>query len=196
VIRGIVFDMDGTLVDSRLDFEAMRREMDLPAEMPILEAVKRLPPPHGEQCRAILERHEREGHERAALLSGAGELLGELRVRGVRTAIATRNSRAMTDATLVKLALAVDFSFTRDDGPVKPDPWAVQQACRRWQLSPAEVVVIGDFRFDVECGRAAGCRTVLLTHPRDPATYPNEEQADLLVSSLAEYRRLLEWICS
>ncbi len=193
MIRGIVFDMDGTLVDSRLDFDAMRREMELPAEMPILEAVKRLPPPRAAQCRAILERHERAGHERATLLPGAGELLRELRVRGMRTAIATRNSREITAATLHKLKLAVDFAFTRDDGPVKPDPWAANQACQRWQLAPAEVAVIGDFRFDVECGRAAGCRTVLLTHPLDPATYPNEERAELVLLSLADHPRLLAW---
>jgi HAD superfamily hydrolase (TIGR01549 family) len=194
VIRGIVFDMDGTLVDSQLDFDAMRREMELPAAMPILESVTRLPQPHAERCRTILERHEREGVERATLLVGVGELLAALRSRGVRLAIATRNSRQITVATQAKLGIAVDFALTRDDGPVKPDPWPVQQACQRWKLEPAEVVVVGDYRFDVECGRAAGCRTVLLIHPHDPATYANNEQADLLLTSLAEYPRLLSWL--
>ena len=75
MIRGIVFDMDGTLVDSRLDFDAMRREMELPTGMPILEALTRLPPPHAARCRAILDRHEWAGHERATLLPGVTELL-------------------------------------------------------------------------------------------------------------------------
>jgi HAD superfamily hydrolase (TIGR01509 family) len=194
MIRGIVFDMDGTLVDSQLDFDAMRREMELPEGLPILEAVTKLPPAHAERCRAILERHEREGVRRATLLPGVGELLAVLRSRGVRLAIATRNSREITAATQARLGIAVDFALTRDDGPVKPDPWPVQQACQLWQLQPAEVVVIGDYRFDVECGHAAGCRTVLLTHPHDPATYANDEQADLLLMSLAEYPRLLSWL--
>jgi HAD superfamily hydrolase (TIGR01509 family) len=194
VIRGIVFDMDGTLVDSQLDFDAMRREMELPAELPILEAVKSLPAKHAERCQAILHRHELEGAERATLLPGVAELLAELPARGIRTAIATRNSRSITAITQSKLRLAVDFALTRDDGPVKPDPWAVLHACQRWQLSPAEVVVIGDYKFDVECGRAAGCRTVLLTHPHDPAAYANHEQADLLLTSLAEFEQLLTWL--
>ena len=136
VIRGILFDMDGTLVDSQLDFDAMRREMELPPEMPILEAVTRLPPQHAERCRAILDRHEREGVLRGALLPGVAELLAELRLRGIRLAIATRNSRLHTDATLRKLRLQVEFALTRDDGPVKPDPWAAVTACSRWDLSP------------------------------------------------------------
>src|SRR5262245_7245204 len=186
--------MDGTLVDSQLDFDAMRREMELPDGLPILEAVTRLSGPHAERCRAILERHEQEGHERSTLLAGVAELLLELRSRGIRAAIATRNSRSITAATLRKLSLAVDFALTRDDGPVKPDPWAAREACLRWSLSADRVAVVGDYKFDIECGRAAGCRTVLLTHPHDPASHPNEEEADLLLASLAEYPRLLAWL--
>src|SRR5258706_15978924 len=42
-IRGLIFDLDGTLVDSRLDFDLMRQEMELPAG-PILEGFAALPP--------------------------------------------------------------------------------------------------------------------------------------------------------
>jgi phosphoglycolate phosphatase len=194
VIRGIVFDLDGTLADSRLDFDAMRREMELPPEMSILDAIDRLAAARAERCRAILHRHEREGLERAKLLPGVAALLIELDRRQIRRAIATRNSREVTDATLLKLELAVDFALTRDDGPVKPDPWAVQHACQRWGLPPAEVLMVGDFRYDVESGRSAGCRTVLLTHAIAPTDYPNHEKADLLLRSLADYPRLLAWI--
>jgi HAD superfamily hydrolase (TIGR01549 family) len=194
MIRGIVFDLDGTLADSRLDFAAMRREMGLADDQPILEALAQLDPAHADRCHAILHRHEREGAERAVLLAGAAELLAVLRSRGIRVAIATRNSRRITDVTMKKLGLTADLVLTRDDGPVKPDPWPVLHACEQWQLSPKEVVVIGDYRFDVECGRAAGSRAVLLTDPHDPLTYPNVERADLVVRSLAEHTRLLAWL--
>jgi HAD superfamily hydrolase (TIGR01509 family) len=194
MIQGIIFDLDGTLVDSRLDFDAMRQEMELPPNLPILEALARLEPRHGERCRTILHRHELAGAERAALLPGAGELLAILHSRGIRQAIATRNSRHITVVTLTKLGLAIDLVLTRDDGPVKPDPWPVLHACSQWDITPADVVVVGDFRFDVESGRAAGSRTVLLTHPHDPRSYPNTERADLVLNSLADYPRLLAWL--
>ena len=44
LIRGFIFDLDGTLVDSRLDFEAIRRDMGLPSRTPILEALERIAP--------------------------------------------------------------------------------------------------------------------------------------------------------
>ncbi len=51
--RGVIFDLDGTLVDSGLDFDEMRREMQLPPRQPILEAIARLP---DEQARPLLAR--------------------------------------------------------------------------------------------------------------------------------------------
>jgi HAD superfamily hydrolase (TIGR01549 family) len=196
MIRGVVFDLDGTLVDSRLDFDAMRREMELPPDQPILESLARLESRHAERCHEILHRHELAGAERATLLPGVRELVAALHTRGIRQAIATRNSRRITEATLAKLDLPFDLVLTRDDGPVKPHPWPVQEAARQWNLRPAEIVVIGDYRFDVECGRAAGSRTVILTHPLDPRAYPNEERADLVLGSLAEHALLIEFVDS
>src|SRR5689334_18752570 len=112
MIWGVVFDLDGTLADSRLDFAAMRREMELPRDEPILEALAKLDPAHADRCQAILHRHELEGAERAVILPGAAELLAVLRSRGIRLAIATRNSRRITDATMQKLGLAADLVLT------------------------------------------------------------------------------------
>jgi phosphoglycolate phosphatase-like HAD superfamily hydrolase len=55
-------------------------------------------------------------------------------------------------------------------------------------------VMSGDYQFDVLSGRGAGVRTVLLTSPIPPHEYPNHEQADLLLSSLAEHHRLTDWM--
>jgi HAD superfamily hydrolase (TIGR01509 family) len=196
VIAGIIFDLDGTLADSQLDFEAMRREMELPPGQPILEALAQLPPVRAARCREILHGHELAGAERARPLPGVAELFAEIERRGWHTAIATRNSREITALTLAKLGVSVELAMTRDDGPVKPDPWAVRHVCERWNVSPAEVVVIGDYKFDIESGRSAGSRTVLLTHPDDPRHNPNHELADLLLRSLEEYPRLLAWLDS
>lgn len=193
-IRGLIFDLDNTLVDSRLDFEAMRREMKLPPGQPILEAIQALPAAAAERCRATLRRHELAGAARATLLPGAREVLTEANRRGLHVAIATRNSREIALATLARVAVEIELVLTRDCGPTKPDPWPVLRATEAWGLRSSEVVVIGDYRFDIESGRAAGARAVLLVHRENPQAYPNEERADLVLASLAEAARLWAWL--
>lgn len=193
-IRGLIFDLDGTLVDSRLDFDAMRAEMCLPDGMAILEALTKLPTDHAARCKEILHRHEQAGAERSTLLPGVREMLESATRRRWHQAIITRNSRPVTQATLRGVGLHFPHVMTRDDGPVKPHPWAIEHLCREWQVHPRDVVMIGDYRFDVECGRAAGARTVLLTGENEPHRYPNQEQADLVLSSLADQVLLLDWL--
>ncbi len=192
-VRGLIFDLDGTLVDSRLDFDLMRREMELPPG-PILESIAALPPPHAERCYRILRKHEVAGAERATLLPGVTELLELARRREIPIGIVTRNSQECSLAVLLRLQLKYDILLTRDDGPIKPDPWAVRHICEIWNIPPCRVVMIGDYQFDVLSGRGAGARTVLLTSPIPPHEYPNHEQADLLLSSLAEHNRLMAWM--
>lgn len=194
MIRGVIFDLDGTLVDSCLDFDGMRREMCLHEDAPILEALAGLAAPDAARCFEVLTRHEMIGAHKATILPGVRETCQRLNSRGVRQAVATRNSRQVTQATLQKLDLDFDPVITRDDGPVKPDPWPVIHVCSVWGLRPAEVVMIGDYRFDIESGRAAGARTVLLTHPASAKSHPNLERADLVLNSLGDYPSLFAWL--
>src|SRR3954470_20937385 len=100
-LRGVIFDLDGTLVDSGLDFDAIRREMSLPVGVPILEALAEIAPGQRlDDCLQILHRHERAGAERAAVMPGARELLDALRERGLEQGLLTRNSRHSTNLVL------------------------------------------------------------------------------------------------
>ncbi len=192
MIQGVIFDLDGTLADSQLDFEAMRDEMQLPPGQPILEAVAALPAERQHECHAILRRHELEGAARATLLPGAGELLSQLESRSMPISIVTRNSREVTAATLSKLGIRSSLVITRDDGPVKPDPWGALEIIRHWKFDPRSLVMIGDWVFDIACGHAAGTWTVLLTSSDDEARCT--PQPDLILPSLAHYDELLAWI--
>jgi len=84
--------------------------------------------------------------------------------------------------------------LSREDGPVKPDPWAICRICELWGIEPRQAVVIGDYYFDVEAGRRAGAGTVLLIGQRDPRDVQGADQADFLLSSFADCDGLLAWM--
>lgn len=173
-LLGVVFDLDGTLVDSRLDFAAMRQEMGLGPE-PILEQIAQLSPERRAYCEAILERHEVEGARRATLLPGAAEWTRFLDARNIRRAIFSRNSTAIIRDTLARVDLTFTDIIGREDGPPKPDPAGIRQLCGRWRISPQQILVVGDYLYDIEAGRAAGARTALVTLGRP---WPFSDRAD------------------
>ena len=193
-IRGAIFDMDGTLVDSSLDFEAMRREMRLADGLPLLEAIAQASADDAERCWSILHEHERRGAQRATLYPGVREFLDTLRQRGLRRAIFTRNSRLSTAATLERLQLEFDPIVCREDGPPKPHPEAIWKICETWGLQPNECVMIGDYRFDIEAGRRAGTHTVLFSGSGQSSDLDESDAADHTMHSFADAGAFWAWI--
>ena len=194
IIRGVIFDLDGTLVDSGLDFDLMRREMGLLPGHGLLETIETLPESEAERCRAILARHEWEGAQRATLMPGVPEFLRELAARGLHRAIFTRNARSVTLATLARLALDFDMVIAREDAPAKPDPAAIWRICAQWRLQPAEVALIGDFRYDIEAGNRAGVRTILYTAEGPALASHGADEAHYCLRSFAHPQELLAWL--
>jgi HAD superfamily hydrolase (TIGR01509 family) len=112
-------------------------------------------------------------------------LLRALRARRAAVAILTRNSRGNALRTLEAVALAEFFEPTlvlgRDEAPPKPDPDGVLHLARHWNVDPGRCVVVGDFLYDLQAGRAAGTYTV---HVDPSGEFRFREHADLCVQRL------------
>ncbi|UAW97636.1 HAD family hydrolase [Halopseudomonas nanhaiensis] len=167
-IRGWVFDLDGTLTVAQHDFPAIRRELGIPAEFDILTHIAAQPEPSRSELSERLDAIENRLAEAVQPALGAAQLIRYLHGRGDRLAILTRNIRSVALSSLRTLGVADCFDdahvLGRDEALPKPDPDGILQMLDRWQLNQADVVMVGDFRFDLEAGRAAGCRTCLI-HP-------------------------------
>src|SRR5262249_14300826 len=147
-IRGVVFDMDGTLVHQAIDFDAIRRELGLPTGTPLLEALDQLPPPERAAAWTILDRHEQTAAAAAEVLPGVRESLAWLAARPVRRGVLTRNSRSAATAVLARCGLPMfDPVVSRDDAPYKPQPQGLWQICTAWGLPPGEVLMLGDYLY-------------------------------------------------
>jgi HAD superfamily hydrolase (TIGR01549 family) len=172
--------MDGTLVSQELDFEAIRQEIGLPTGTPLIEALAQLDLERRRAADVILDRHECLAAERATVIAGVVEFLGWLDARSIRKAVLTRNSRRSAETVLSRCRLTFDPIVAREDGPPKPNPHGIWQICEAWQIAPADVLMIGDYLYDIEAGRSAGARTALVTHGREwpfahlaDQTFPN-----------------------
>jgi phosphoglycolate phosphatase-like HAD superfamily hydrolase len=65
---------------------------------------------------------------------------------------------------LARHPLKIDVLVSREDAPPKPDPAPLRLACRRLEVAEADAWMVGDGQYDVEAGRAAGIRTVWISH--------------------------------
>jgi HAD superfamily hydrolase (TIGR01509 family) len=138
--RGWIFDLDGTLTVAIHDFDAIRTELGIASGLPILEALAEMPSEHAAPLHARLDAIELEIARQAQPAAGAQRLLDRLQERGTRIGIVTRN--------------------TRDNAAPKPSPAGILQLLERWECRAAEAVMLGDFLYDLEAGRAAGTATV------------------------------------
>ncbi|CAN7153981.1 HAD family hydrolase [Pseudoxanthomonas sp. LjRoot143] len=165
-LRHWVFDLDGTLTEAVHDFVLIRRALDIPLEADILAHLAALPADEAQDKRAWLMRHERDLAEAATAAAGVVALVRALHARRCRLGILTRNARELAWVTLAAIGLADLFDeadvIGRDEVAPKPAPDGLHYFAARWNVAPAQMVMVGDYRFDIECGIAAGTRTVLV----------------------------------
>lgn len=177
--RAIVFDLDGTLVDSLPDIVGAFRDafaehgLQAPPEQAVRDQVG-LPletmyacfaPP---ECVAALSASYRRlypqrftRHSRP--FPGVPETLATLRARGFRLAVATTKRSAMAERLIAAMGLsdALDVVQGTDGFPHKPAPDVVERALAA--LDADGVWMVGDTVHDIEAGRAAGLATYAVT---------------------------------
>jgi len=188
----VLFDLDGTLTRPLLDFDAIRAEIGLAPGLPILEQLAAGDDALRARGEAVMRRHELAAIEAAVLQDGCVDLLAHLDERRVPRGILTRNTRAAVARFCERFALRFDAIWTREDGAPKPSPEGVLALLGVMGVTPAEAVVVGDFRFDILAGQAAGCRTVLLRDADTPADLSTWGPPDLVIDSLREL--LAAWV--
>ncbi|MFI5315400.1 MAG: HAD family hydrolase, partial [Myxococcota bacterium] len=135
-----IFDMDGTLTVAVHDFEAIRAELGLEPEKPILEQLALLPEADARPRYARLDAIELELALRARPADGAERLLESLSARGSALGILTRNSFANAEETLRACGLARYFApecvVGREAAAPKPDPQGIRRLLAHWRAEP------------------------------------------------------------
>jgi HAD superfamily hydrolase (TIGR01509 family) len=161
--RAVLFDMDGTVIDSDYDWPAIRRRLGVTAPS-IIDELNGLPEPERQAKWDQLRSIERQATAAARLKPGAAELLALLAARGLDTALVTNNSEVNTRLLLERFDLSFDVVLTRDSGLWKPSGAPIVEAIRRLGTTPERCMAVGDSRYDVDAARDAGCGRVCVLY--------------------------------
>lgn len=188
-LKAIIFDLDGTVVDSKLDFDLMREDLSFPKDVPILEHLETIKDESQvSKCHEIIHRHELKGAHESELMPGFLSFFNHLKSKNLPMGILTRNSKEVTQITLEKFNLEFDIVYTRECAAPKPDPEGLLLMAQKWEIGPANIAYIGDFQFDIEVARRAGMVSFLIEWPKNLAY---RDEADL---SFSNYEKLIDLV--
>lgn len=185
--QGIIFDLDGTLVDSQLDFSLLCQRLRWAEGTPILEHLATLTDASQvAEAQHIIEQFELEGAARAVLMPGVAPLLQHLQQLQIPTAILTRNIKSATELCMQKLNINVDLVLTREDCAPKPDPAGLLHIAGQWQLDCQQLLFVGDYLFDLQTAARAGMPSCLY---RTAQNAHFAELADFIIDDFSELHR-------
>jgi phosphoglycolate phosphatase len=219
-LSGLLFDLDGTLLDTAADIaRALNRTLadyEL-APLPVLEvsrmigrgspmlieraAAARGLPANDAAKAAMLERflhHSDELHEgeesAASPYAAVGETLRTFHEGGLKIAVVTNKHYRFASGLLERLNLSqwVDVLVGGDTCERrKPDPEPLLYACRTLGVPPSEVLMVGDSINDVRAARAAGIPVICVPYGYNEGQDPRALPCDAIIETLAELPALL-----
>ena len=215
-LRAVLFDMDGTLLDTAPDFiaicQAMLAERGLPAVddklirdevsggAKAMVAAAFALSPNAEEFEPLrlefLERYQRDCAVHSQLFDGMAELLADIEKAKLIWGVVTNKPVRFAQPIMEQLGLAERSALLICPDHVihsKPHPEPLILACKMLDLDPASVLFVGDDLRDIESGRDAGTRTAAVRygyiHPHDN---PDHWGADVVVDHPLDLRKVLD----
>jgi phosphoglycolate phosphatase len=186
-IRAVLFDLDGTLIDSAPDLGAAADQMRVARGLPSLP-LDHYRPMAGAGARGMLgvafgitpdeagfaelreeffRNYEQRMTQATFAFDGVPQLLDQLRARGFAWGVVTNKSMRFTGPLTQAMPLFATAGAVvgGDSTPhAKPHPEPLLEAARRLGLPPQQCIYVGDDERDIVAGRAAGMPTVAATY--------------------------------
>eukprot|EP01024_Parvocaulis_polyphysoides_P035580 TRINITY_DN3154_c0_g1_i1.p1 TRINITY_DN3154_c0_g1~~TRINITY_DN3154_c0_g1_i1.p1 ORF type:complete len:227 (-),score=19.98 TRINITY_DN3154_c0_g1_i1:252-932(-) len=199
VLRGVVFDMDGTLTVPCIDFNEMRRRVGI-MHGDILDVIKSWPNDQQKRAYSQIADIEEKALEDMQVMPGAVELCRFLDNKQIPRGLITRNVENSVDYFHKHHFPLPPFdpALSREFTPYKPEPHSLQHICKFWNIPTNECVIVGDSaKDDIVCGNRAGALTILFDSRE---LHTNQHHDDLVgelqptykVSSLQQVQEIFE----
>ena len=211
-IKGVLFDLDGTLVNTTpLILESFRHTfklfgMPVPSDselvagfgLPMRTAVTAYMPEEiaDEFCDAYRAYQRTRHDELIEGIDGVGETLSALKRSGIKMAVVTSKKRpaAIRDLGCYNLVKYFDTIIACDDcAENKPLPGPSLMALERLGLNGADCLAVGDSPYDLQSARAAGCQTAAVRYTSfDWDFILNEGKPDYVLNKMTDLLTLID----
>ncbi|BBB25254.1 phosphoglycolate phosphatase [Amphritea japonica] len=214
--RLVLFDLDGTLLDSVPDLalavDRMLAAMGMPeagegrvrnwvgngAQMLVKRALTGLDSPVGNEPELVLldrayelflEHYGTCCSEKSRLYPGVIEVLTALQAAQVNMGLVTNKPLSFTDALMGEFSLNDYFSITLGGDSLaekKPHPLPLLHAMEVSGVSPEHTLMVGDSRSDIKAAQAAGCKVAAVTYGYNHGEPVARYAPDLIIDNLKE----------
>ncbi|CZS96050.1 related to HAD superfamily hydrolase [Rhynchosporium agropyri] len=200
-LKGIVFDVDGTLcMPQNWMFGQMRSALEIPKNVDILDHIHSLPSSEQDAAQEKIRAIERSAMSSQEAQPGLVSLMEYLETKKIPKGICTRNFDAPVTHLLEKFLEGKEFGpvVTREFKPPKPNPAGILHIAKTWGFlnnegagDASQLIMVGDSIDDMTAGHTAGAATVLLVNDVN-AHLAEHEHTDLIVSRLDDLIEVLE----
>jgi len=208
----VVFDWDGTLVDSESHIVASIKYAARAVGLPMLsydvikdiiglgmrEALLVLYPELTDEQVIVLRKHYSHFFfskeiDQTMLFDGVLETLDQLQMSGIKLAVATGKSRNGLDKALEATGLKPYFDIERcaDETRSKPDPMMLTQISEHFSLSPTKMFLVGDTEYDLEMAARFGMGSVGVSYGVHDVTRLNKHKPIRIVDHISEILALI-----
>lgn len=212
-MKAVLFDLDGTLIDTAADFVRIIQAMCREAKRPLVDAATirtqvsegaramvklvypELEPNDAEflqHRQAFLDCYAKQIVVDTDLFTGMYPLLEMLESNDIPWGIVTNKPRSLTELLLAELNLTERCAVLvcpEDVKHTKPDPEPMYLAAKQLNIPSEKIIYVGDHPRDIDAGRAANMYTILAAYgylPPDSVQDLDAWQADAIVQNVTE----------
>ena len=194
--KGVIFDLDGTLINSLPDISAAMNRSLAKVGLPGYEENSyKYKVGNGVIKLAYMADYAQNSRVNTYAYKGVPEMLQGLIDKGLKVAVLSNKDQADVDKVLAYYFPGIAFSVIRgrvEGVPLKPDPAAALLIAQDMGVLPGECWYVGDTSMDMNCGNAAGMETVGVLWGFRPREELVASGARELIAEPEELLRLVE----